>query len=294
MRRSRCAGSRSGSTGRCAACCASSRRAPPGARAPTWQVLAAAVAVGLVIGGFAVVARCDARRADGADRPAVPVRDRCCALVALHQALAGPRASGAPASGRHPRRDPDWLLPVYTVLVPLLREANVLPGLVRSLRALDYPAGQARDLPGAGGRRHRDPGGGAGAGAARQLPHAGGAGPGAAHQAQGLELRPAVRARRLRRGLRRRGPAAARPAAPRLGGVPARAAGARLPAGAAQHLQSPAELVHPPVHHRIFRAVRCHPAGAGAAAAAGAAGRHVEPFSACHARSASAPGTPTT
>ena len=34
---------------------------------------------------------------------------------------------------------PDRLLPVYTVLVPLLREANVLPGLVQSLRALDYP-----------------------------------------------------------------------------------------------------------------------------------------------------------
>ena len=31
-------------------------------------------------------------------------------------------------------------LPVYSVLIPLLREANVLEELVRSLRALDYPA----------------------------------------------------------------------------------------------------------------------------------------------------------
>jgi cellulose synthase/poly-beta-1,6-N-acetylglucosamine synthase-like glycosyltransferase len=37
------------------------------------------------------------------------------------------------------RRVPDRLLPVYTVLVPVFREANVLPGLILSLRALDYP-----------------------------------------------------------------------------------------------------------------------------------------------------------
>jgi cellulose synthase/poly-beta-1,6-N-acetylglucosamine synthase-like glycosyltransferase len=30
-------------------------------------------------------------------------------------------------------------LPIYSILVPLYREANVLPSLVRSLRALDYP-----------------------------------------------------------------------------------------------------------------------------------------------------------
>lgn len=32
-----------------------------------------------------------------------------------------------------------WLLPRYTILVPLLREASVLPGLVRSLDGLNYP-----------------------------------------------------------------------------------------------------------------------------------------------------------
>jgi cellulose synthase/poly-beta-1,6-N-acetylglucosamine synthase-like glycosyltransferase len=34
---------------------------------------------------------------------------------------------------------PDNELPIYSILVPLYREANVLPSLVRSLRALDYP-----------------------------------------------------------------------------------------------------------------------------------------------------------
>ncbi len=36
-------------------------------------------------------------------------------------------------------RIPDAYLPRYTVLVPLYREANVLPSLVGALRALDYP-----------------------------------------------------------------------------------------------------------------------------------------------------------
>ena len=36
--------------------------------------------------------------------------------------------------------DDDRTLPVYTILVPLYREANVLPRLVQALRHLDYPA----------------------------------------------------------------------------------------------------------------------------------------------------------
>ena len=35
---------------------------------------------------------------------------------------------------------PDHNLPIYTLLIPLFREANVLEGLVRALKALDYPA----------------------------------------------------------------------------------------------------------------------------------------------------------
>ncbi|HEY2035264.1 MAG TPA: glycosyltransferase [Rhizomicrobium sp.] len=34
---------------------------------------------------------------------------------------------------------PDGELPVYSILVPLYREANVMPALVRALRAIDYP-----------------------------------------------------------------------------------------------------------------------------------------------------------
>lgn len=41
---------------------------------------------------------------------------------------------------------PDRLLPLYTVLVPLLRETSVLDGLVRSLGALDYPAAKLEVL----------------------------------------------------------------------------------------------------------------------------------------------------
>lgn len=33
----------------------------------------------------------------------------------------------------------DYALPIYTILVPLYREANVLPALLRTLSALDYP-----------------------------------------------------------------------------------------------------------------------------------------------------------
>lgn len=36
-------------------------------------------------------------------------------------------------------REPDELLPVYTVLVPLYREASCIKGLIRALAALDYP-----------------------------------------------------------------------------------------------------------------------------------------------------------
>jgi cellulose synthase/poly-beta-1,6-N-acetylglucosamine synthase-like glycosyltransferase len=45
------------------------------------------------------------------------------------------RAQGGPRG----IRCPDSALPLYTVLVPLFREARVLPMLIRSLRALDYP-----------------------------------------------------------------------------------------------------------------------------------------------------------
>lgn len=49
----------------------------------------------------------------------------------------------ASASGSHEAscpRVPDRALPIYTLLVPLYREANMLPALARALSRLDYPA----------------------------------------------------------------------------------------------------------------------------------------------------------
>src|SRR5205807_6262165 len=59
-------------------------------------------------------------------------------LVALRQVLAR-SATKVRAGGARAPRIPDRFLPLYTVLVPVFREANVLPGLIQSLRALDYP-----------------------------------------------------------------------------------------------------------------------------------------------------------
>ncbi|MFC7054344.1 glycosyltransferase [Hansschlegelia quercus] len=44
-----------------------------------------------------------------------------------------------PSPERPMRRDDDRTLPVYTVLVPLAREAAVVPGLMAALERLDYP-----------------------------------------------------------------------------------------------------------------------------------------------------------
>ena len=59
--------------------------------------------------------------------------------AAVVQRLLVVRASRAVATAA-PDRTPDHDLPVYTLLVPLFREARVLPQLVRALDALDYPA----------------------------------------------------------------------------------------------------------------------------------------------------------
>jgi cellulose synthase/poly-beta-1,6-N-acetylglucosamine synthase-like glycosyltransferase len=113
---------------------ASSARAP----AATSQMLAGAVPVGLIIGGFAVVP--DATYAALTALIALPfLCVTLLRLVALHQAVAGPQRRVRLEWPKSPAY-PDWLLPIYTVLVPLVREANMLPDLVRSLRALDYPA----------------------------------------------------------------------------------------------------------------------------------------------------------
>jgi cellulose synthase/poly-beta-1,6-N-acetylglucosamine synthase-like glycosyltransferase len=107
-----------------------------GAPFATWQAIAGVVVAGLLIGGFAVLP--DATIATLTALIALPfLCVTALRLVALRQAFASRRKVFTPP----PRssRVPDRLLPVYSVLVPLFREANVLPGLVQSLQALDYP-----------------------------------------------------------------------------------------------------------------------------------------------------------
>jgi hypothetical protein len=105
-------------------------------RAAAWQPAAIALLVGLAIGGAVVLP--DATLAAMTTVMALPfLCVTLLRLVALREAIAG--------NGRPPRNDPsperlpDWRLPLYTVLVPLFREAKVVPGLIRALRSLDYP-----------------------------------------------------------------------------------------------------------------------------------------------------------
>jgi len=70
-----------------------------------------------------------------------------CVTLLRFAALREIVASAREARSRIPQDAPglpDRLLPVYTVFVPLLREAGVVDGLVRSLCALDYPAAKSR------------------------------------------------------------------------------------------------------------------------------------------------------
>jgi cellulose synthase/poly-beta-1,6-N-acetylglucosamine synthase-like glycosyltransferase len=66
---------------------------------------------------------------------------RAAALV--HIGLQGPRAVSPPAP---PMPPPTGVAPSYTLLVPLYREAEVLPGLVEALSAVDYPADRLQVL----------------------------------------------------------------------------------------------------------------------------------------------------
>jgi len=102
----------------------------------TWQLVAAAIAVGLIIGGLTAVP--DATVAALAGMIALPFF--CITLlrlVAFREAVLSWRTKSTQPARHRPA--PAEQLPVYSVLVPLFREANVLSGLVRSLQALDYP-----------------------------------------------------------------------------------------------------------------------------------------------------------
>src|SRR4029079_486174 len=105
-----------------------------GARTWTWQIVFAAGMLGAAIGGVFVVP--DATIAALTGLIALPfLCVTLLRLVALRQILR-PSTEAARKSRTDMPRLSDDALPVYSVLVPLLREGNVLEELVRSLRAL--------------------------------------------------------------------------------------------------------------------------------------------------------------
>ena len=101
----------------------------------TWQLLAAAIACGLVVGGLTTAP--DATLAALAGLAALPFLG----IVLLRLAALGEIL--LPSPRRHRRAGTAGLaeeeLPVYSVLVPLYREAGMLPGLAQALQSLDYP-----------------------------------------------------------------------------------------------------------------------------------------------------------
>lgn len=108
------------------------------AAGPTWiwQVIAGAVAVGLIAGGFSVLPYATLAAVSGA----IALPFLCVTLlrvIALREVIASPRKVMR-------RQQPSVLslpqtLPLYTVMVPLFREVKVLPGLLQSLQAIVYP-----------------------------------------------------------------------------------------------------------------------------------------------------------
>ena len=154
--------------GRAAAFCASSRPARPG-RCAIWQAA-----------GGGARRRADHRRLCRAPDATLAALTGLIALpflcvtvlrvVALRE-VTGLLAAGDGRSASDAPRIPDRLLPVYTVLVPLLREANVLPDLVAvaaRARLSRPPSSRSSWSSRPPTPRRRRP---AGPAAARQLPH---------------------------------------------------------------------------------------------------------------------------
>ena len=99
-----------------------------------WQRRALAAALLGLCAGMRAGAGDDADRAAGHHGGAVPVRRR-----AAHRWRCGSCAHPLRDRCRLPVAPGDAPLPLYTVLVPLFREAGVVAELLASLRALDYP-----------------------------------------------------------------------------------------------------------------------------------------------------------
>ncbi len=119
-----------------------------GSPMPLWQLVAAAVGVGLVIGSISLTPA--AAFAALAAMAAVPflcttaLRTAALAEALLVRRRHGPAGDLQPA-GRIAAADPGSL-PRYSLLVPLFQEAGVLRGLVHALTALDYPASHLQIL----------------------------------------------------------------------------------------------------------------------------------------------------
>lgn len=100
-----------------------------------WQAVAISVMVGLIIGGTGVD-----RTLTSATLSAL-IAVPFLMIVALRALALGLIAYAPPMRPAHTSRRPvDTSLPIYSVIVALYEEAAALPGLVRALERLDYPA----------------------------------------------------------------------------------------------------------------------------------------------------------
>jgi glycosyltransferase XagB len=103
----------------------------------TRQRVAAVAAAGLIVAGLAIAP--DATLAALTAMAALPF---LCVVLLRSVALREVVLAGPSPACREPATTscvPDEETPVYSVLVPLFREAGVLPGLVQALQAIDYP-----------------------------------------------------------------------------------------------------------------------------------------------------------
>jgi len=119
-----------------------------GSQMPLWQLVAAAIGVGLLIGSISLTPA-----AAFAVLTAIAAVPFLCITALRTAALAEAllmRRRHSPAAVLRPAGKIDAAdfgnLPMYSLLVPLLREAGVLSGLIHALTALDYPASRLQIL----------------------------------------------------------------------------------------------------------------------------------------------------
>ena len=101
-------------------------------RAPAWQTFCGLVAIGLLIGGIAVAP--DITTVALTMLATLPFLFVVGLRVASLALVLRP-----PLDRRRHERIPDAELPIYTIMAPLYREADVLPDIVEAIAALDYP-----------------------------------------------------------------------------------------------------------------------------------------------------------